>query len=674
MTVPRRGGLPWWTINATVLLSTWALLMSTAGSASAEVTTPGGPLATWTRTGGPTNVTTLALAIDPVATTIVYRGGPDGVYKSTDGGVTWRKTGALAAQVQALVIDPSDPQTVYAGTYGEGVWRSKNGGVTWSQTGHMSSRYVWAIAIDPLETQTVYTANDAYVYKSTNGGRTWIKASSGVPLDKMQALALDPADPETIYVGTNNTQSDGHGVYKTTDGGATWLPANGGEMGSLRVLALAIDPLDPETLYAGTYERLEGQGGVLKTTDGGTTWTRLSSWGTVNTLAIDPARPATVYAGPAGLGIFKTGNGGDIWQQVNDGLTVPWVNAIAIDPSRTTKLFAGTSNAVFMSARGGVTWQLSTALALFGSAAIAADPTAPGTIYASAFGVLKSTDGGRTWTDASVGLSTLGSVTALTLDPSDPLTLYAGTSLGEMFRTTDGGISWAPLNGSLPLTPIAVVAIDPSAPSTIYAGGNSGVVKSTDRGNTWIDASDGLVGFLDVTALLIDPTDPAVVYAGLSYDDGENSAGVYKSGDAGATWSRSSTGFSGYDTSVYGLAIDPRDHSTIYAAAGCGGHGEEVECYMSTVYRTSDAADHWDDLLTVEDNWMSSVVIDPADPQTLFAGSTGYADPVSRSSDAGQSWTPFADGLGDSYVFALVFDGSGALYAATSDGVFKSQP
>lgn len=179
-----------------------------------------------------------------------------------------------------------------------------------------------------------------------------------------------------------------------------------------------------------------------------------------------------------------------------------------------------------------------------------------------------------------------------------------------------------------------------------------------------------------MTALAVDPADPAVVYAGLSDDDADSQAGVFKSTDAGATWERASNGFGEanvYDTSVFDLVIDADTPSTIYAAAACGRSGEP-ECSLSTVYRTSDGADQWEDVLTVEDNWMSAVVIDPSNAQSIYAGHAGYSDVAYRTLDGGQTWAPFAAGLPREGVFSLVFDGSGALYAGTLDGVFKSTP
>jgi photosystem II stability/assembly factor-like uncharacterized protein len=658
-------------------------LVAGAGPASARTSKPIEPQAsTWTRTGGPTNVetSTMALAIDPIDPSTIFRAGVDGVFKSTNGGGTWTKTGPLpGVGVRSLAIDPGDPQTLYAGMWGDNVWKTVNGGVSWFRSGSgLLNPYVFALAVNPRNTQTVYAANARYVQKTTDGGLHWKVAGTGLPSDEMLALAIDPIHPNTVYVGTNS-YSGGDGVYKSSDGGATWVSASQGELGTLMVSSLAIDPTDPHTVYAGTYDLGGGEGGVFKTSNGGASWVRLTTLVTVAALAIDPLRSTRVYAATTGSGVFKTTDGGATWRAVNQGLGDPLMNALAIDPSKTGTIYAGAQDGVFKTLRGGATWKAVTAIEFGGLIlALVADPSAPGTVYAgtASEGVRKTTDGGRTWGWASSGLGS-ASVPSLAMDPSDPLTIYAAANAGA-FKTGDGGSTWESINNGL-TTSIMSIAVDPSEPSTVYAGGeSSGVIfKSTDGGLSWV-GSTGLPAYLDVTALAVDPTDSAVVYAGLSEEDADTQAGVYKSTDGGATWVRASNGFGGqdpWDTSVYGLAIDPVTPSTIYAAGGCGGDSEEAECYLSTVYTTSDAAAHWTDVFTVDDNAMTSIVIDPSDAQTVYAGrASGYLEGVYRTSDGGQTWAAFADGLPEEGVLSLAFDGSRALYAGTYDGVYKSAP
>jgi photosystem II stability/assembly factor-like uncharacterized protein len=107
-----------------------------------------------------------------------------------------------------------------------------------------------------------------------------------------------------------------------------------------------------------------------------------------------------------------------------------------------------------------------------------------------------------------------GTVAALAIDPSTPATLYTGTPGGGVFKSSNGGTSWAPVNSGLTVPYIHALAIDPSNPATVYAGtSGGGVFKSADGGTSWTPVNSGLTT-TDVVALAIDPSTPATLYAG----------------------------------------------------------------------------------------------------------------------------------------------------------------
>jgi len=168
----------------------------------------------------------------------------------------WVGNGPDGGVIRALVLDPTDPDVVYAGTASGGV------------------------------------------FKSTDAGATWGAHRTGLTNRSITALAVDPTTPSTVYAGT-----DGGGVFKSTDAGSTWSAANTGLRVSF-VTALVHDPVTAGTVYAGT------QVGLFKSTDGGGRWraTALDTW--ARALAIDPASPSTVYAGMDGGGVFKSTDGG----------------------------------------------------------------------------------------------------------------------------------------------------------------------------------------------------------------------------------------------------------------------------------------------------------------------------------------------------------------------------
>ena len=236
--------------------------------------------------------------------------------------------------------------------------------------------------------------------------------------------------------------------------------------------------------------------------------------------------------------------------------------------------------------------------------ALALDPRNPRTIYVGATyftsvqkdagsGVLKSLDGGATWSAASSGLpapnpaSNQGNsnfVTTLAIDPQNPSTVYAGIYAqglapgSAIFKTTNGGGSWKDI-GLHGFTSVDILAIDPQNPDTVYAkavdrigrlpqtspvcGGSNGcgwLYKTTNGGTSWSQMNAGLPN--DVTALAIDPQNPSTIYAG------SGGSGVFKSTDGGANWNALNSGLT--SISIGALAIDPRNPGTLYAGTADG--------------------------------------------------------------------------------------------------------
>jgi photosystem II stability/assembly factor-like uncharacterized protein len=290
------------------------------------------------------------------------------------------------------------------------------------------------------------------------------------------------------------------------------------------VSALTIDPEDPGTIYGVV------SGAVFKRTDGGKTWAHVGlSAEDVSSLAIHPQDSKTLYAALYGHGVFKSTDRGANWNAVNSGLPVQLgASAVAIDPQDKT-IYAGVFQSVYKSTDGGANWSAADSglpKTWFAVASFAIDPQRASTVYALIYdesyeppdanlGVYKSTDGGTNWVAVTEGLpGGFGYiyVSAVTIDPKNSTTLYAGTP-GGVFRSTNGGASWSAANAGLTES-ISSLAIDPLYPNTIYAGtSGSGVFKSTDAGSTWSAVNFGLTTLV-VQSLVIDPKDPNRVYAG----------------------------------------------------------------------------------------------------------------------------------------------------------------
>ena len=263
------------------------------------------------------------------------------MYKSLDGGNTWTSLPiTLGPRGYSVAVDPTDPDIAYAGM--DGLFKTTNGGTTWflASSGINFPDQINAIAIDPTMPQTLYAATCCDgIFKSTNGGASWNQALFGTSLSHdFRAIAIDPLVPSTVYIGGPLS-----GVVKSTNGGATWTQINTG-LTNLFVSSLAIRPDQPDILYAGTES-----GGIFRSDTGGASWVPINIGLTnlaVYALAIDPLNPDVIYAGTRGAGIWISTNTGATWSPFNAGAPNPFVSGLAISPKGDT-LHAATGGSVY---------------------------------------------------------------------------------------------------------------------------------------------------------------------------------------------------------------------------------------------------------------------------------------------------------------------------------------
>jgi len=410
------------------------------------------------------------------------------------------------------------------------------------------------------------------------------------------AVAIDPVTPGTLYAGT------GAGVFKSTNHGGTWTAMNSGlpeyPDGTIDVRALALDPVTPSTLYAAV--RTSTSAGVFKSTDAGASWasTGLSDvyvYSPVIAIAIDPITPSTLYAGTYGSGLRKSTDAGATWHTPTTGINV--FNSLAIDPKTPTTVYAGADDK----------------------------------------GVFKSTDGGAHWAAGTGFLPSSSTVTAVVIDPVTPSTVYAAATgtAGAVYKSTDAGANWKALDTGTLNDAVEAVVMDPIEPATLYVG-TTRILKSTDAGATWKSASVGLPKNMAVSAVAIDPFAPSTVYAGTGGFWGSDGLGVFRSTDAGATWSHTSTGLPAVPLNT--LVVDPAAPDTLYGTIG------------AFFFKSKDAGETW--TATGLGDYTASLGIDPFTPSTLYVG-TVYSG-VRKSTDGGVSWTAAGPGFSD--VFAIAID------------------
>lgn len=452
-----------------------------AGAANGRVFRSDDRGAAWTlaSAGLSTGIGTVrALAVHP-AGQVVYAGMEAGVYRSANRGGSWqRASNGLIGPARTLAFHPGVPRVVYAGT-GIGLYRSTDQGRNWSPFGTGLGRAeVLSLAIDAIGfTFHAGTRRDG-VLRATGGG-AWRAANRGLLAVPADALVLDPKRPGTIFLASTA------GLFKTADSGATWrrlLEAEG------NVTTLALDRGRPATVYFNDGINL------YQTRDGGASFSLRTLPDFAQDIAVAPGSPAALYAGDRRT-VWRSVDGGRTWAMPQDGaaLSCSWVVALAVPPGRPEQVLAAGIPACLANQGGGVA---------------------------------RSLDRGRTWSPTF--LSQSSSIGVLAFDPEDADTVYAGgESAGAVhhrgvFASTDGGVTWVPLpafgdgqHGAQAL------AVPRGRPGTLYAGtsdfeggvaGEEGVFETTDGGLTWTPIDGGLTS-LDIRDLEASPQDPSVLYA-----------------------------------------------------------------------------------------------------------------------------------------------------------------
>ncbi len=454
------------------------------------------------------------------------------------------------------------------------------------------------------------------VWKSTDAGAHWTPIFDSVPNASIGAIAVAPSDHKVIYVGTGEgaLRGDitwGDGVWRSADAGKTWTHM--GLSDTRQIGALIVDPANPDIVLVAAEGHAFGpnaERGVFRSADGGKTWTKVlykdENTGAVD-VTFDPGNPRIVYAalwqvrrqpwgfssGGEGSGLYRSEDGGLTWTQLK-GAGLPEgilgridVSVSKADPKRIYAMIEAKEGGLYRSDDAGAHWTRVSDDGRIRQRAwyfskIYADPKSVDTVYALNTGMLKSTDGGKTWALTS---APHGDHHALWIDPSDPNDLI-NASDGGASVTLDGGKTWSS-EMNQPTAQFYHVAVDNRFPYWIYGAqqdnSNLAAASFSDDGalgpRDWYPAGGGDSGFV-----VPDPRDADIIYS-----DAENTYGRYvKSREQ-----------------VENISPWPVDNS---------GHA---------------AAE-----LAHRFNWTSPLMLSPHDPDVIYAAS----EVVWKSTDHGHSW------------------------------------
>jgi photosystem II stability/assembly factor-like uncharacterized protein len=287
---------------------------------------------------------------------------------------------------------------------------------------------------------------------------------------------------------------------------------------------------------------------------------------------------------------------------------------------------------------------------------LAVDPSKPNVVYAGTryTGLYKSIDGGGTWALTGRGLA-LGEITAIVFDPQRSSTLYAMVDGTGVYRSTDAGRNWrvtSPQGRPFQQAGGLTLTIDPRRPRVLYAGTHRGVYRSTNGGAAWKQRSAGLPSGSWVRALAVDAR-TGTLYAGVV------GHGIFRSDDQAATWKPAGTGLP-EPLSAYALALDPAGSGTILAGTDKG------------IYRSTDRGRSWQSTAGTPEEIVFALAFQRGGRSYAGSASSG----IFRSADGGATWQPALEGPPPASVLAIAA-GPDAAYAGTSfgleiEGVFRS--
>ena len=591
--------------------------------------------------------------IEFALTGTAYIGTQDSIRRSTDGGLSWMLLNlgiGLNDQVFDVALDPSNQSTMWAGIADAtgaqpvNVMRSTDSGATWSNRTPPLAQPISCrgIAVDPSDSNTVIAVfggdfGGGQVWTTTDGGDSWTNRSAGLPNNPMQAVVYDGT--RLLVGGGQRFGSENVGLYQSTNLGATWTPLHDNTWPVLVVDAIAVDPNNAQTILVAT----DGSG-VNRTTDGGDTW-QIGTGGTGSlagrSLRFRPANSTELFLGTSSLAVFRSTDSGDHFVQSSHGISE--INLFSVDasPLASNELavaFQGQNNGgVLRSLDAGVTWDLE---------------SAPPTRYSA----VRFAPDGRLYAISS-GPSTVAQEGLYRRENNGTWTPL-GPNQGPLFESDLNAVRFSRNNANL----ILLGGADFGA-----AGFEGTIWRSTDAGLSWTKVFESATGTVErVTDLEIieDGTDQNMVAAWNS-ESGDNIGGALRSTDNGASWFESSTGLPAFFRNPRLCASPAHPQSLVVSAS--------LSFQSAGLFRTTDAGATWASTGWMGTNNVGDVACHPVDDQMLFVTQLSGSDAVLRSQDGGATFAPFSNGLEN--VLApreLAFAGNSRLLLASAKGSYAT--
>lgn len=640
--------------------------------------------------------------------TLFVGGATSGVWKTEDAGITWTPIADHidTSSIGAIAIDPANPDIIWVGTgepkprygtgLGTGVYKSTDGGQTWRQMGLVHSERIQRILIDPSDPDTAYVAavgpawsdgEQRGVFKTEDGGESWTRVLFTTPGAGAADLVMDPQNPDKLFAAMWDFRrepwfftsgGDGSGLYVTENGGKSWRklgPEDGLPAGTIGRIGLAIAPTNPDRVYA-LVEAEES--GLYRSDDGGESWALISNskrqftilsrpW-YFQLLAVDPQDADRVYHLHDQLEV--SADGGRSFENITGGRGVhPDQHALWIDPANPSVLWLGGDGGVFMTRTGGQAWRFVDNLPMAQLYNVTLDNETPYNLYTTIQDQANWRGPSSVWHHDGLThgnwRSFVGGESSFVLPiAGDPRHVYSLGNMGPLFLTDTltGAVQVISPVGPTPDAAIrrnnaAAVALDPFDADALYYGSQY-VHKSTDRGKSWAIISPDLTtnnpdkqnywnsggltwenfgGSTHTTIIVIAPSplDPDVIWVGT--DDGN----IQLTTDGGKNWRNTGRAIAAPRAGFWVASIEPSHFSATEALVAVNDYRRGDQA--AYLYRTTDNGETWQPLARPEVRGPGHFIEqDPAVPDLLFWG-TEFGLYVSL--DGGGRWGRFAGGL-----------------------------
>jgi photosystem II stability/assembly factor-like uncharacterized protein len=630
-----------------------------------------------------------------------------GVWKTTNAGVTYQPLfdNEGSYSIGCVTLDPQNPNVVWVGSgennnqravnYGDGVYKSEDGGKSWKNMGLKSSEHIGRIVVDPKNSNVVYVAaygplwssgGERGIYKTTDGGKTWKNILSVSEHTGFNEIHMDPRDPNTLYATAHQRQRKvymyvGGGpesaLYKSTDGGATWSKSMRGLPGSdIGRIGLAVSPANPDVVYA-IVEAAEGAG-VYRSNDRGSSWEKQGSYSTSGNyyqrIFADPKNVDKIFS--MNVYLMVSLDAGKTFKILGEKSKHVDNHVIWINPTNTNHYIVGCDGGVYESFDAAANWHYKPNLPVTQFYKVSTDNGYPfyhihgGTQDNFSMGGPSRTNSVNGIANSDWYFTSIGDGFESQVDQTNPDIVYAQSQYGglvrydrksgEFFDIKPMEMSGEAANRWNWDAPLLISQFDNKR---LYFAANR-VYRTDDRGNTWKAISPDLSRQIDrnkltlmgrvwsvdavaknqstdiygnVTTLAESKLDENFIYAGT--DDGL----VHVTTDGGRTWIKvDADKISGVPERTYvnQLIASQHDRNTVYATFNHHRYGD----FRPYVYRSRDGGKTWG---AIQANLPArgtayTIAEDHVNPNLLFVG-TEFG--LFFSIDGGGSWTQLKAGL-----------------------------